>query len=165
MPTPEFVLSLREKIGHDQVWLPGVSLVVVDDSGRVLLGRRADTGRWSIIDGIPEPGEQPAAAAVRECEEEAGIRPEVLAVTVVEAEEPIVYPNGDRCVFLDTCFVARAGADQAATAGVGDGELTTVAWFAPDALPAPLTRHASARIAAARAWLADPTTPARFRLR
>lgn len=165
MPTPEFVLRLREKIGHDQLWLPGVSVVVVDDAGRILLGRRSDTGRWSIIDGIPEPGEQPAAAAARECEEEAGVRPEILAVVAVETEEPTVYPNGDRCVFLDIGFVARVGAERAAAAGVGDGELTAVAWFAPDALPAPLTPHASARISAARAWLADPTTPARFRLR
>ena len=162
MPTPEFVLRLREKIGHDQLWLPGVSVVVVDDAGRVLLGRRSDTGRWSIIDGIPEPGEQPAAAAARECEEEAGVRPEILAVVAVETEQPTVYPNGDRCVFLDIGFVARVGAERAAAAGVGDGELTAVAWFAPDALPAPLTPHASARISAARAWLADPTTPARF---
>ena len=165
MPTPEFVLRLREKIGHDQLWLPGVSVVVVDDAGRILLGRRSDTGRWSIIDGIPEPGEQPAAAAARECEEEAGVRPEILAVVAVETEEPTVYPNGDRCVFLDIGFVARASAERAAAAGVGDGELTAVAWFEPDALPAPLTPHASARISAARAWLADPTTPARFRFR
>jgi len=114
MPTPEFVLRLREKIGHDQLWLPGVSVVVVDDAGRVLLGRRSDTGRWSIIDGIPEPGEQPAAAAARECEEEAGVRPEILAVVAVETEEPTVYPNGDRCVFLDIGFVARVGAERAA---------------------------------------------------
>ena len=40
--------------------LPGVSAVVFDDEGRVLLGRRADTGKWSVIGGIPEPGEQPA---------------------------------------------------------------------------------------------------------
>lgn len=126
MPTPEFVLRLREKIGHDQLWLPGVSVVVVDDAGRILLGRRSDTGRWSIIDGIPEPGEQPAAAAARECEEEASVRPEILAVIGVETEEPLSYPNGDRCVFLDIGFVARVGAERAAAAGVGDGELTAV---------------------------------------
>ena len=95
MPTPEFVLRLREKIGHDQLWLPGVSVVVVDDAGRILLGRRSDTGRWSIIDGIPEPGEQPAAAAARECEEEAGVRPEILAVVAVEDARFYSHPGFD----------------------------------------------------------------------
>ena len=38
MPTPEFVLSLREKIGHDLLWLMGVSGYVEDEQGRVLLG-------------------------------------------------------------------------------------------------------------------------------
>ena len=72
MATPEFIVALRKKIGHDLLWLPGVSLVVVDDDGRLLLGRRSDNGQWAVISGIPEPGEQPAAAAVRECAEETG---------------------------------------------------------------------------------------------
>ena len=31
MATPEFIVSLRQKIGHDMLWLPGVSIVVVDE--------------------------------------------------------------------------------------------------------------------------------------
>ena len=34
MATPDFIVSLRQKIGHDQLWLPGVSIVVVDDSAQ-----------------------------------------------------------------------------------------------------------------------------------
>lgn len=163
MPTPTFILSLRERIGHDQLWLPGVSIVVVDPDGRVLLGRRSDTGAWAVVSGIPEPGEQPAAAALRECEEEVGIRPEVLALTLVEAETPFAFPNGDECVFMGIGFVARASADQTATVRVGDEESTAVSWFSPDALPEPLAASARPRIEAALAWLADPTTPTRFR--
>lgn len=55
MPTPEFVLSLREKIGHDLLWLMGVSGYVEDEQGRVLLGRRSDTGEWAMVYGINEP--------------------------------------------------------------------------------------------------------------
>ena len=57
MPTPEFVLSLREKIGHDLLWLMGVSGYVEDEQGRVLLGRRSDTGEWAMVYGINEPGD------------------------------------------------------------------------------------------------------------
>jgi len=40
MATPEFIVSLRQRIGHDMLWLPGVSIVVVDEAGRLLPGRR-----------------------------------------------------------------------------------------------------------------------------
>lgn len=66
MPTPEFVLELRKKIGHDLLWLNGVTGCVLDDRGRLLLGRRSDTGEWAMVYGINEPGEQPADTVVRE---------------------------------------------------------------------------------------------------
>ena len=73
MPTPEFVLSLREKIGHDLLWLMGVSGYVEDEQGRVLLGRRSDTGEWAMVYGINEPGEEPADTVAREVKEETGL--------------------------------------------------------------------------------------------
>ncbi len=73
MPIPEFVSRLRMRVGTELLWLPGVSAVVVDDAGRVLLGRRSDNGRWAVISGILEPGEQPAVAAAREVLEETGV--------------------------------------------------------------------------------------------
>ena len=73
MATPEFIVSLRQKIGHEQLWLPGVSITVVDDAGRLLLGRRTDNGQWAVVSGIPAPGEQPATAIRRECLEETGV--------------------------------------------------------------------------------------------
>lgn len=162
MPTPDFILSLREKIGHDQLWLPGVSVVVLDPEDRILLGRRSDNGRWAVVSGIPEPGEQPAAAAVRECEEETGIRPEIRAVTLVEAEQPFAFPNGDECVFMGISFVGTVDAVAAAAVRVGDEESTAVGWFSRDALPEPLSATSRTRIAAALAWSADPTTPTSF---
>jgi len=68
MPTPDFVLALREKIGTASLWLSGVTAVVVRGD-EVLLVRRADTGAWTPVTGIIDPGEEPAVAAVREVEE------------------------------------------------------------------------------------------------
>ncbi|WP_159813486.1 NUDIX hydrolase [Actinomyces sp. zg328] len=160
MATPEFILALRERIGHDQLWLPGVSVVVVAGHGRLLLGRRADNGQWSVVSGIPEPGEQPGAAAVRECLEETGVAIELLGLTHVGASAPKTFPNGDRCVFMDIDFVARPVAG-AGPARVADDESTEVGWFAPDSLPEPLMGSARRRIRAAQAWLAKPA-PAAF---
>ncbi|WP_431041066.1 NUDIX hydrolase [Streptomyces sp. P1-3] len=132
MPTPDFIRELRADIGTKLLPLPGVSAIVLDDEGRVLLGRRSDTGRWAIIGGIPEPGEQPAAAIVREVYEETAVRCVPERVILVQALEPIVYPNGDVCQFMDVCFLCRAVGGEAR---VNDDESLDVGWFEPDALP------------------------------
>ncbi|WP_425837771.1 NUDIX hydrolase [Streptomyces fractus] len=142
MATPEFIRTIRASAGHQLLFLPGVSAVVFDDEGRVLLGRRADTGKWSIIGGIPEPGEQPADVAVREVFEETGIECVVERVVLVQALQPITYPNGDNCQFMDTSFRCRATGGQAR---VNDDESLDVAWFALDALP-PLEEFSLFRI-------------------
>jgi 8-oxo-dGTP pyrophosphatase MutT (NUDIX family) len=98
----------------------------------VLLGRRSDNGRWSLIGGIPEPGEQPAACAVREVEEETAVRCVVERLVLVQALKPVTYDNGDVCQFMDITFRCRAVGGEAR---VNDDESLEVGWFAVDALP------------------------------
>ncbi len=144
MPIPPFVRRLRERVGTEELWMPGVSGVVLDDDGRLLLGRRADTGLWAVVSGILEPGEQPAVAIVREALEETGVEIEVLALTILRSGLPLEYPNGDRARYLDVCFWCRAVGGEAM---VGDDESTEVAWFEPHALPMDLTATSAERIA------------------
>ncbi|MFI1939733.1 NUDIX hydrolase [Streptomyces purpureus] len=133
MGTPDFIRTIRETAGQQLLFLPGVSAVVLDDDGRVLLGRRADNGMWSIVGGIVDPGEQPAAAAVREVYEETAVRCEVERVVLVQTmHKPVTYPNGDRCQFMDVTFRCRATGGRAR---VNDEESTEVGWFPVDALP------------------------------
>ena len=131
MPTPEFVLRLREKIGHDLLPMSGVTGVVLD-GGRVLLGRRTDTRRWAVPSGILEPGEQPALGVLREVEEETGVVAAVEALTSTHVQPPVVYPNGDRAQALDLCFRCRYVRGRA---HVADDESLEVAWFDLAALP------------------------------
>jgi 8-oxo-dGTP pyrophosphatase MutT (NUDIX family) len=133
MATPDFIRELRATAGHQLLLLPGVSAVVFDDQGRVLLGRRADTGKWSLIGGIPEPGEQPAVTAVREVYEETAVHCVAERVVLVQAlRKPVTYPNGDRCQFMDISFRCRAVGGRAR---VNDDESLEVGWFSVDALP------------------------------
>ncbi|MFD6879043.1 MULTISPECIES: NUDIX domain-containing protein [unclassified Streptomyces] len=151
MSTPEFIRAIRAGAGQQLLLLPGVTAVVVDDAGRVLLGRRADTGRWSVIGGIAEPGEQPATTAVREVYEETAVRCVPERVVLVEMLAPIVYPNGDVCQFQDITFRCRPTGGEARA---HDGELLEVAWFGMTELP-PLERFALERVR--RALLDEPT--------
>ncbi len=143
MGTPDFIREIRATAGHQLLLLPGVSAIVFDEQGRVLLGRRADTGRWSVIGGIPEPGEEPAATAVREVYEETAVRCVVERVVLVQAlPRPVTYPNGDRCQYMDIAFRCRAVGGEAR---VNDDESLEVGWFGTDALP-PLKEFAHFRI-------------------
>jgi 8-oxo-dGTP pyrophosphatase MutT (NUDIX family) len=132
MPTPDFVLELRKKIGHDLLWLPGITGVVLDDDDRVLLVRRADNGRWTVVAGILEPGEQPAVGMLREIYEETGVEAEIERLVSIEALEPSAYPNGDQVQYLDLCFRCRPIRGEAR---VNDDESIEVGWFSLDALP------------------------------
>lgn len=132
MPTPDFIREIRAFAGHQLLWLPGVTTVVFDDEGRVLLGQRSDNRRWALISGIPEPGEQPAVCAVREVYEETAVRAEVERVVMVAAGERVTYTNGDVCQFMDTTFRCRAIGGEAR---VNDDESLQVGWFDVDALP------------------------------
>ncbi|GGD36251.1 putative MutT/NUDIX-family protein [Microbacterium faecale] len=126
MATPDFILRLREKIGHDPLWLIGVTAVVVKDDS-VLLVERADNGRITPVTGIVDPGEEPATAAVREVEEEAGITSEAEALMWVHAMPPMTFSNGDQAQFLDHVVRCRwTGGDP----HPADGE-NTRAWWCP----------------------------------
>jgi 8-oxo-dGTP pyrophosphatase MutT (NUDIX family) len=142
MATPQFIQDIRAKAGDTLLFMPGVVMVVFDDRGRVLLNRRADNGRWALVSGIPDPGEQPAEAAVREIHEETGVSAVVERVLSVFTNEPITYPNGDRAQYIDIVMRCRALAGEAR---VNDDESLEVGWFALDELP-PLGPIARGRI-------------------
>lgn len=136
MTTPDFVLRLRAAIGHDPLWLIGASAIVLrpgDTGQQVLLGKRSDSGRWSSIDGIVEPGEAPEETAVRECLEETELAVEVERLVMTGVLGPIRYPNGDVCSFVDHVFRCHVAGGRA---GTGDRENTAVRWFGVDTLPA-----------------------------
>ncbi len=158
MPIPEFVAALRSHVGTDLLWMPGVTGVVIDDDGRLLLGQRADSGQWAVISGILEPGEDPAVGLAREVLEETGVSVRVDALTGVTVTPVVEYPNGDRSQYLDLCFLCRPVSPAAAAAAhVADDESLAVAWFAPDDLPADLAASTSERLGHALGYLADPT--------
>jgi 8-oxo-dGTP pyrophosphatase MutT (NUDIX family) len=147
VPTPDFVLRLREHVGTAPLWLTGATAVVLDGD-RVLLVRRADTGAWTPVAGIVDPGEHPAATAVREAREEAGIAIEVEALVRVHVLQPIAYPNGDVTQYLDLVFRCRHVAGEP---HVADEESVDVGWFALDALP-PMADDMLERLGAAVAF-------------
>ena len=139
VPTPDFVLALRARIGHDLLWLPGVTAVVLDRTGqRVLLVRRSDNGAWAPISGITDPDEQPAQCAVREAREETGVEIAVERLVSVTTEPETLHVNGDRAQYLDITFRCR---HVEGDPHVADDESTDVAWFDSLDLPPMQAAH------------------------
>lgn len=131
MGIPDFVLALREHMGTAPLWLSGVTAVVCRGD-EVLLARRADTGAWTPVTGIIDPGEEPADAAVREVAEEAAVVVVPERLVMVSVTPRVTYSNGDVSQYLDVAFRMRWLSGDPHPA---DGENTDVRWFQRDELP------------------------------
>ena len=148
MAIPEFIVDLRAAVGHAPLWLPGVTAVVLRDGAdgtdatEVLLVRRADTGAWTPVTGIIDPGEEPAVAGAREILEEADVVAVPQRLAWVHVLPPMTYENGDQAQYLDLTFRYEFVSGEPAPA---DGENTDARWFRLDELP-PMTADMRERI-------------------
>lgn len=147
MATPQFVLVLREKVGHDLLWLTGVSAIVRNENGEYLLAQRADNNKWALISGILEPGEQPADAIVREIKEETDLDAHaVRLIAVVSDENTITYGNGDITQYLDLMFECALTEGGNRVTRPADGENLNIGWFRIDSLPDNMTQSSITRL-------------------
>jgi 8-oxo-dGTP pyrophosphatase MutT (NUDIX family) len=126
VPIPEFIKQLRSRVGSELLLIPAVTGVVFDDAGRVLCGRRADNGHWSLVGGIMEPGEEVAEAVVREVYEETSVLVRPERITGVYTHADVVHRNGDRSCYVVVAFRCRAIDGEPR---VNDDESLEVGWF------------------------------------
>lgn len=134
MAISDWVLKIRETIGHDILVMVGAAAVIRDDKGRLLLQKRADNGRWGLSGGAIEPGEEPAEAAVREVFEETGLRVTVIRLIGIYGgkQQIITYPNGDQSAYVSITFECRIVGGEI---NPDPEETLEVAWFNPDKIP------------------------------
>jgi ADP-ribose pyrophosphatase YjhB (NUDIX family) len=157
VPIPDHVAALRRLVGPMELWMPGVTAVVrrpAPSGTDVLFVRRSDTGEWTPVTGILDPGEEAAVGAAREVLEETCVVARVDRLASTSVVPRVTYDNGDQASYLDLCFACTYVSGEAA---VGDDENTEVAWFPRGALP-PMSEHMRARV---DAGLADEAA-ARF---
>ena len=135
MPISDYIKNLRAKIGKDLLLVPGVTAVVINPRGEVLLQLRRDTGTWAPPSGGVEPGETIAECAIREVREEAGIevRPEAVVAVLSGEDYTVTYPNGDKLATVTTVFRCQPMDDSAPR--VNDDESKAIRYFHCDALP------------------------------
>lgn len=133
----DYIRQLRAKIGNMKILMPGVRTLVFDAEGRVLLERQRVFGSWALPHGCVDVGESALDAAIRETEEEVGVRITRAALFGVytDPKYSVVYPNGDQVQTFTIAFLAE---EWTGTPRPDDDEVLEVGFFALDALPEPL---------------------------
>jgi 8-oxo-dGTP pyrophosphatase MutT (NUDIX family) len=134
MGMSDYVRKLRDKVGHDLLFMSAVSGLVINDANEILLQRRSDTGQWAIPGGAIDPGEEPADAVIREVWEETGVTvvPERIVIVESGPEYFVRYPNGDEAMILAIVFACKPVSGEP---HVHDEESLEVRYFPLNSLP------------------------------
>jgi 8-oxo-dGTP diphosphatase len=138
MPISDYMRNLRRKIGTDRIMMPAVSAIIVNDRGEVLLHRSKDDGKWYVIGGALDPGEEVAHAVIREVFEETGLIVQIEKLSGVFVDPVVRYGNGDEVFYVATTFLCRPVGGQLR---IGDDESLEVRYFRPDELPELMPTH------------------------
>lgn len=112
--------------------VPAAGTLTVDANGRILLQRRRDTGQWALPMGKMELGETVVECAVRETEEETGVRVEVVGLVGIYSDPAhiVAYGDGEVRQEYEVTFLARP----VAGAPAANDEASDVRWIVPSDL-------------------------------
>lgn len=105
----------------------GVRIIAENEAGQVVLVRHTYIGGWHLPGGGVEAGESAALSAMRELEEEAGLRAIAPPRLVGVFSNHAVF-KGDHILLFHASELEACEPDSA-------GEIEETGWFAPDSLP------------------------------
>lgn len=134
MQKKNYVMGLREKIGHGPLITVGSSVLVFNEKNELLLQHRTDTDNWGLPGGAMEPGETLEEVATRELFEETNLRcTEFEFVKYFSGERfYFQYPNGDETYSVIALFKALR---VEGALGINDGESFALKYFPVDNFP------------------------------
>ncbi|MGW6203251.1 NUDIX domain-containing protein [Streptomyces sp. NPDC055089] len=123
--------------------VPSVTAVVLDDAGRLLVIHKTDNNLWALPGGGHDIGERIADTAVREVDEETGIKVEVDGIVglYTDPEHVLAYTDGEVRQQFSICFRAHPVGGALRTSS----ESKEVRWVDPADL-AELNIHPSMRL-------------------
>lgn len=104
-----YIMDLRKIVGHRPLLQCAASIIIVNEKGELLLGRRTDNHLWGYSGGSIELTETVEESAKRELFEEMGLIAEELEFFMVNSgpEAHYVYPNGDEVYNVELIYLCR----------------------------------------------------------
>ena len=129
----DYILQLREHIGHRPILMVGAAILVLDRQDRLLMMKRSDSGYWGIPGGALDPGEVVEDAARRETLEEANLIVGEMSLFGVFSGPELYYkyPNGDEVYNVTILYLSR---DWSGEVKLND-EHVEWCWFAAHDIP------------------------------
>ena len=105
----EYIMDLRKIVGHRTLIQCGAGVIIVNNAGEILLGRRADNQLWGYFGGSVEIDEKVEDCAKRELLEETGLIADELSFFTVNsgAEVHYTYPNGDEVSNIEIVYLCN----------------------------------------------------------
>ena len=130
----------------DEVYPSGAAILFNEDRSEVLLQRRSDNGSWALPAGRLDIGESVAECAIRECEEETGLKTRIKRLVGVYSDPTnyaiLRYPNGYSVQYVSSVFEVEYVSGEIQVSA----ESTAVEWFPVGALPDQVSISARLRI-------------------
>ena len=101
--------KMRELLGHQTIIQCAASIIIINDKGELLLGKRTDNGYWGYSGGSIEIDEKVEDCARRELKEEMGLSADELEFFYINSgkECHYVYPNGDEVSNVEIIFLCH----------------------------------------------------------
>ena len=129
----DYILQLRQYIGHRPILMVGAAILVLDEQNRFLMMKRSDSGYWGLPGGATEPGEVVENAARRETFEETNLEIGEMSLFGVFSGPELFYqyPNGDEVHSVSIVYLSR---DWHGEVKLND-EHTEWCWFIANEIP------------------------------
>ena len=126
-----YIAEMRKIVGHKTLIQCAASIIIVDEQGRILLGKRSDNKKWGYSGGSVEIDEHAEDCAKRELYEEMGLIAEELEFFYVNSgpEAHYVYPNGDEVSNFEIIYLCSKWRGEPKSV---DGEMLELRFFACD---------------------------------
>lgn len=104
-----YIMDLRKFVGHAPLLQCAGSIIVENEKGEVLLGKRTDNHQWAYAGGSIELDETVEECAKRELFEEMGLIAEEIEFFMVNSgpETHYIYPNGDEVYNVEITYICR----------------------------------------------------------
>ena len=130
-----YIRWLRDRVGHEQIFLNFAAAFVLNERGEILLQKRSDALAWGLPGGAMELGESAEEAMQREVFEETGLEVRVDEFLGIYSRYFQSYPNGDQAQSIAIFFICSITGGELHT--VHDHEETLdLSFFKPEAAPA-----------------------------